>query len=132
MIRKSIVIAAIFGTTAYWACQKPAFVNASQSLPLHGCMQPAEPGQVKLCLDSVLEDSRCPANMECFWQGEALAKFTFHVSSRVYSFKLIAGYANGFYPADTTIEGYHIRFIDLFPHAGAHDGSSRAVVSITR
>lgn len=116
--------------TFLWGCQKPASINKSTTIPLHGCLEPLTGrGQINLCLDTVLEDSRCPAYMECFWEGEAVARFTFYAKAKAYSLVLVAGHNSNIYHTDTLVEGYTIRFLDLYPHAG-DKGPTRALVSI--
>ena len=68
---------------------------------------------VSIKLDSVLEDSRCLENDECFWAGMAIARFDFTLNNKLKTFSLTntAG-AIG----DTIISGYKIQFISLKPY----------------
>jgi hypothetical protein len=36
-----------------------------------------EPDQLKITFNKVTEDSRCPTNMECLWEGRAVVELTF-------------------------------------------------------
>ena len=67
--------------------------------------------QFYICLDSVINDSRCPEGVECVWAGEATARFKFEKfnSSPVF-FVLKEG------AEETVIEGYKIFFLRLLPY----------------
>lgn len=70
-----------------------------------------------LCLDSVLEDSRCPINAICFWQGEAIAAFSLHINNEKHSFTLsTAPGSNQPVPNLRIVAGYSIRFVNLLPY----------------
>jgi len=68
-------------------------------------------GQSYICFDTVLSDSRCPAGVECFWAGEARARFKIekYNSSPVY-LDLKEG------AKDAVAGGYKISFIKLLPY----------------
>ncbi len=67
-----------------------------------------------ICLDSVLNDSRCPTGVMCIWEGNAEVKFKFEKlnESPVY-FNLNT---NMRFMQDTVIERYSISLIDLSPY----------------
>ncbi len=64
-----------------------------------------------ICFDSVLTDSRCPEDVLCIWQGEAIVRFriTGNHQESLY-LDLHAG------AADTVFYGYKLSFTDLWPH----------------
>jgi hypothetical protein len=68
---------------------------------------------VSIKLDSVLEDSRCPENVECFWAGMAIARFDFTLNNKLTTFFLTN---TGGTAGDTIISGYKIQFISLNPY----------------
>ncbi len=85
-------------------------LNDTILMPLGDCLYDSE-NQNTLCFDSVVTDSRCPEDVVCIWEGEAIGKF----SLRKYQqdpviFKLKQG------SKDTAINGYRISFVDLLPH----------------
>lgn len=91
---------------------------------------------VTICLDSVLQDSRCPLNAVCIWQGIAIAKFSFIKNSSAYPVTL-ATFQFGNYSTDTILSGYKIKFINLSPYPGtftppAPANQINAEVQITR
>jgi hypothetical protein len=64
---------------------------------------------ISIRMDYVSEDSRCPANVVCVWEGKAEVKFIFSVNNNKTSFTL------GLYQ-ETIISGYKIRLLDLRPY----------------
>jgi hypothetical protein len=88
-----------------------------------------------ICFDSLITDSRCPAGMECIWQGTALIKVTFSEGDNIHHFVMsLQGFPSLGYPSDTTIDGYRIIFIDLKPHPATnrpHGTATRAFFSIS-
>lgn len=61
-----------------------------------------------IALDSVVEDSRCPQNVQCIWQGRAIAKFILTENNQQHFFILEL-------TKDTTINNYKITFETLTP-----------------
>jgi hypothetical protein len=72
---------------------------------------------IRLCFDSLISDSRCPANAICVWAGSALAKFSLTKNGESTSFNL-ATLKYGSYNKDTVIMGYKIEFVNLSPYPG--------------
>jgi hypothetical protein len=68
---------------------------------------------VSIKLDTVLEDSRCPENVECFCAGMAIARFDFTLNNKLTTFSLTN---TGGYTGDTIISGYKIQFVSLKPY----------------
>lgn len=73
---------------------------------------------LKLCFDSVIEDSRCPANAMCIWQGAAVARFVFTKNNETASFRLSTINMAPNYIKDTVVLGYKIEFINMSPYPG--------------
>jgi len=67
---------------------------------------------LSLRMDSVLNDSRCPIDVECIWAGNAKVRFAFKSNIDEIKFSL----NTTLMPRDTTINGYKIRLLDLLPH----------------
>jgi hypothetical protein len=101
-------------------------------LPIGTTVQLQSSGGIKLRLDEVITDSRCPANVFCVWQGMAIAKFTFTKEKKDHPF--ILSLTPGFPSKDTLIQGYQIEFLDLKPYPGiASDGNTiRAEMRVTK
>jgi hypothetical protein len=93
--------------------------------------------QIRLCFDSVLSDSRCPANVLCVWQGTAVAKFLFTKNTEAHTIVLATFPLPGAYSKDTIVSGYKIEFLNLTPYPGApplppHGNEIWAEVKITK
>ncbi len=74
--------------------------------------------KLSLCFDSVINDSRCPANAVCVWQGTAVAKFSLTKNDKSTSFELATIKMSPNYHKDTAIMGYKIEFVNLSPYPG--------------
>lgn len=87
---------------------------------------------VQICFDSVY-DSRCPANVECIWQGEAAVKLSLHTEGIQQSFKLSTLNSPPTFKNDTTISGYKIKLVSVSPYPGDHSTAPyRVQLSITK
>src|SRR5215213_4690358 len=73
---------------------------------------------VSLCFNEVLEDSRCPINAVCIWQGVATANFTFRSGSQEANFNLstLTFPSSSRYNQDTVLFGYKISLLELRPY----------------
>ncbi|MEO8404751.1 MAG: hypothetical protein ABI480_09155 [Chitinophagaceae bacterium] len=123
---------------AFISCEKSD--NNTSRYPyvfLDQCVTPSfESDNIRLCMNEVLSDSRCPANANCIWQGAASAKFTFTKNGSPHPIVLSTlSLAPGF-TKDTTIDGYKIEFINLLPYPDfSHTPGSdeiKAEVKITK
>lgn len=74
------------------------------------CMSDNE-NQVTVCFDSVLTDSRCPEDVVCIWEGEAIARFTLNFKSG--SPVILDLKPN---TLDTLVNGYRFSFVELLPY----------------
>jgi hypothetical protein len=74
--------------------------------------------KLSLCFESLISDSRCPANAMCVWQGTAVAKFSLTKNDERISFELATINMSPNYHKDTTLMGYKIEFVDLSPYPG--------------
>lgn len=72
--------------------------------------------QVRLCLDEIVSDSRCPTNAFCIWQGAAIAKFSFTKNGTAHTLTLATATLNIPYSRDTIVDGYKISFRNLHPY----------------
>ncbi len=85
-------------------------LNDTISLAYGNCLKDSE-SQFKICLDTVLSDSRCPIDVNCVWAGEAKARFKYSINNNTpIAIDLRAGVA------DTLINEYKFSFVDLLPH----------------
>lgn len=64
--------------------------------------------------DTILEDSRCPVDVVCVWEGNAEIKFILSSNDSFVDFTLNT--AGSYFNTDTTLYGYEIELIDLLPY----------------
>lgn len=104
--------------------------SKSVNLGINECFAKLE-GKASICLDSVYDDSRCPKNLECVWEGDALAAFTLTTAKSTKSFIL---HSNKKFQTDTVIEGITIKLLDIRPYPVADqqidDGTYRVEITI--
>ncbi len=86
---------------------------------------------VQICFEELLEDSRCPANANCIWQGVARAKFLMKLNGNETSFDLSTTDLSPHYVNERTIMGYKVRLINIFPYPGLGTGPLQAEVEIS-
>ena len=118
-----------------FSCKKNLELGSRSSVSLKNCIQ-NKSDDIKVCLDSVIEDSRCPLDVVCVWQGTAVAKFSVTVNDQERPVTLATYSRPGFPPSDTILLGYKIEFLDLLPYpevGKTHDISEyRAELRITK
>jgi hypothetical protein len=70
--------------------------------------------QIYVCMDSVLNDSRCPEGFQCFWEGNAAVRFKFSkINDKPVLFELNTH--RGF-TYSTIISGYRFTLTGLKPY----------------
>jgi hypothetical protein len=67
-----------------------------------------------ICFESVLSESRCPEGVQCFWQGNAEARFKFTKSDEAPVFFNLNTYPG--FTTDTIIDGYKFTLKALTPY----------------
>lgn len=87
-------------------------LNDTIDLPYRECRFFREE-EFYLCLDSVMNDSRCPYGAYCFWEGNAVARFRYErLSGDPVFFNLNTHHQ---FRTDTVIDGYVFSFAGLSP-----------------
>lgn len=71
-----------------------------------------EENNISIQMDSVLNDSRCPSDCECFWAGNAEVRFIFKLENEEIRFTLNTYLT----PKDYITNGYQISLLDLIPY----------------
>ncbi|WP_299394313.1 hypothetical protein [uncultured Gelidibacter sp.] len=89
-------------------------------LKVNGCFEKSE-NDVRICLDSVLNDSRCPKGLLCVWEGDATAAFTLRKNQVSKSFNL---HTNTKFQNDTVIDGVSVKLVNITPYPTANDSIS--------
>jgi hypothetical protein len=103
------------------SCDKPVEETLYQFpfIEINHCADTTINGQtVQICFDSLISDSRCPANAECIWQGESTVKLSLHTTGVQQSFKLSTFNNPPTFRNDTTISGYRIKLVSVSPYPG--------------
>ena len=103
------------------ACAAKAPPPVRYDAPLGGEFS-AAPGKpmrldgISIEFTKVVEDSRCPKNVTCVWQGAATVALTALVGTNPREFTLSTSPATA---ASTGIEGFRIELLDLAPYPDA-------------
>jgi hypothetical protein len=71
--------------------------------------------QLTVRIDSVLNDSRCPSDVVCVWEGNAAVRFILNNDGEETKFVLNTHGGDNF-RKDTIIVGYSIQFVNLKPY----------------
>ena len=66
----------------------------------------------EICL-KLINDSRCPSDGVCIWEGDAVAEFLFKFNGESKSFSL---HTNNEFKQDTFFNGLRIRLMDVIPY----------------
>lgn len=83
------------------------------SLSWHDCLKGPE-NNMYICLESVINDSRCPTGAYCFWEGNAIVRFKFEkFNDEPVLFDLNT---HGGFTTDTIISGYKFSLVGLYPY----------------
>ena len=120
MMKGMIIFAGVLAAIIYSGCETD--LNLKSSLPLNDTIEIANSetkynyeNNLVLRMDSVLNDSRCPSNVQCVWEGNAEVRFLFTVDSIQTDFVLNTHGGNNF-NSDTVISGYSIKLLNLLPY----------------
>ena len=110
------------------SCDKPVEERQYQfPLELYHCADTSINGSnLRICFDS-LYDSRCPVNMECIWQGEAIVKLSLQVNGQKQNFKLSTLNAFPNFRNDTTVLDYRVKLLSVTPYPGDNSQSPHKV-----
>ena len=106
--------------TTLGSCEKSNPEQQAKSLILKQSLE-ISPGecisddnQLEICFDSVSSDSRCAIDVQCVWEGNAAVEVTFSINGENHQLTLNTNGQSRF-PADTTINQYHITLSGLAP-----------------
>ena len=122
-----ILVLLVFAT-----CKKNKAEMQYPFVPLNACTQKTLNTQkVELCFNKLIEDSRCPINVDCIWAGVAKANFTFKITNQQHLIELATNEMKPGYRTDTTILGYKIRLINIRPYPGEPTSNPVAEVEIS-
>lgn len=86
--------------------------NSIASLKYKECLDISSFGS-KICLDSIVNDSRCPSGGVCVWEGDAEVSFSIQKRDEIKYFSL---HTHRDFPSDTIINGLKISLVSLTPY----------------
>lgn len=119
-MRLLLIISGLLTALFYAGCETD--LELKSSLPLNDTIEIANfttlynyEHKLVLRMDSVLNDSRCPSNVQCVWEGNAEVRYVFTTDSIQTGFELNTHGGKQF-NSDTVISGYRIRLLDLSPY----------------
>jgi hypothetical protein len=133
---KTILIA--ISLVILFSCKKEASTanTSTITVTLDNCSSEETGVQdFQICFDSLLEDSRCPSNAVCIWQGVAKAKFRFNVNNQEHIVHLSTLDIAPYYNNDTAVGNAHLKLIDIAPHpvlGNNPQGPITATVEVTQ
>ena len=118
---------------AFAACTKYQKDNLDFTIERYHCANTKINGEtIRVCFDSLVSDSRCPANANCIWSGEATVKLSIQRNRQTQSFKLSTLNATPIFRNDTTVFGYHVKLLSVTPYPGENSQDPyRVELSIT-
>jgi hypothetical protein len=126
-------------TTYLLACQKqndkkPLKDAREVTVALSNCEYVDSVGMPPtICFEALVEESRCPINANCVWQGVAIGQFSFRLSGVQHQLLLATTKYPGRPSTDTTVAGYRIRLVNITPYPGTTTTQpTRAILQVTR
>ncbi|HEY0354937.1 MAG TPA: hypothetical protein VGC29_01965 [Flavisolibacter sp.] len=129
---KFIYIAIILLAVGSVSCKKD--LESQQTMvELNQCSEKTFGSEtVKICYEAIVEDSRCPANANCAWQGVAKARFTIEVNGTGKTIELSTLTLKPQYQNKISALGYDFRLINLHPYPGTGGGQDQAEIEISK
>lgn len=85
-------------------------------------------GKVRVCYEALVEESRCPLNVQCVWAGRAVVRLSLSSGAEKHSLLLATNKAGSGPSADTTVGGLTIHLQDVQPYPGGSAATNRSVV----
>jgi hypothetical protein len=102
---------------AFVSCNKEELPISENFIPINTCQSyTVDSKKLTLCLDSIIDDSRCPVDAVCIWQGMGVARFKLNAENMDHIITL-ATLKFAHYNRDTTIAGFKIELINLSPQS---------------
>jgi hypothetical protein len=136
---KLYLLLTILAFTAISCVKGPAEDNGTDSINIRvtQCSSlPVNKNTISVCFDSVANESRCPQDVQCVWQGYANTKWTIHSEGQSQSFELSTlDLPNGLKKVREVL-GYKIELKDLLPYPRFSNPNAyseyQAIISVTK
>lgn len=87
----------------------------------------ADNGEIEITFDAVTEDSRCPADVQCVWQGNASIRLTLTGGDETEQFVV----SSTLEPRRVAYGGWAISLRSLAPYPGSSDPTDRSAYVAT-
>lgn len=87
----------------------------------------ADNGELQVAFDAVTEDSRCPADVQCVWEGNASIRLTLSFGNETE----VAVLSSTLNPRQAAFFGYTVAFRDLTPHPVSQQPTDRSAYVAT-
>jgi hypothetical protein len=101
--------------TVFGACKKNRS-SAETEVVLSQCSTVWIKGEdARLCYDSLVNESRCPADAVCFWAGIAYVKMSLHLDGAEYLLRLSTSDNRPYLQVIDTL-GYRIQLLEVHPY----------------
>ena len=112
----SLLFIIVMALTVFSCKKEPAALNENY-VAVNQCKTfVRSSGAITCCLDSVIQDSRCPINAVCIWGGIGVARFTIKFKNENHVIELATQKFSNLYNKDTTLAGFNIELVNLSPH----------------
>lgn len=105
-----VIFVLLLSVTCVLSAKTPETVNVRL-----GHSKAADRGKILIRFISVAEDSRCPMNARCVWEGNAKIKVAVSVGRRRAEMVELNSTIE---PQTVTVHGYRLSLKDLNPHTG--------------
>jgi len=116
------ILSALFLLVLLSGCNKNSELTGDSSFSLNDTLKLAinksainNENQLTIRIDSVLNDSRCPMDVECIWEGNAAVRFLF-INDKEKTKFILNTYGGSNFRSDTIIDGYSIQLVKLQPY----------------
>jgi hypothetical protein len=119
MFRKFIFCFTVITLFIVVSCNKPEQPNTLKKehiISFGNCTPTLQSDEI--CFDSLVQDSRCPTNLQCPWTGIGIVrlKLTNNGSGFYFNLGTLKNSNRPFPPNDTIINGMHIELLELLPY----------------
>ena len=84
-------------------------------------------GRLELTFDTRASDSRCPIDVVCVWQGDAVMQLSARIAGGE---RRAVELHSGREPTSATVERYTIAYVGLVPHPGSEARDATPVVTV--
>ena len=133
-MKSAKLLLTLFVTLAIAACGKSGPDKKQNGTLMGKCSTVVlENDHLRVCYDSLINESRCMAGGLCLWQGIATGKFSFYINDGVKHTLTLATMDIDKFSRDTVIGNYKVELLDIQPYPGVNNPPpASAEVKITR